>query len=75
MSEQSDSQGPRTPSPTPRLVVFGGGVALVVDGQVVGAIGVSGGSSQEDREVAEAGAAALSTGSPSQRPPRARQAA
>jgi len=44
---------------TPRLVVFGGGVALVVDGQVVGAIGVSGGSSQEDREVAEAGAAAL----------------
>ena len=45
---------------TPRLVVFGGGVALVVDDQVVGAIGVSGGSSQEDREVAEAGAAALS---------------
>ena len=45
---------------TPRLVVFGGGVALVVDGQVVGAVGVSGGSSQEDREVAEAGAAALS---------------
>ena len=50
---------------TPRLVVFGGGVALVVDGQVVGAIGVSGGSSQEDREVAEAGAAALSASSPS----------
>ena len=66
MSEQSDSRGPRTPSPTPRLVVSGErGVALVVDGQVVGAIGVSGGSSQEDREVAEAGAAALSTGSPS----------
>ena len=50
---------------TPRLVVFGGGVALVVDGQVVGAIGVSGGSSQEDREVAEAGAAALGASSSS----------
>jgi len=44
---------------TPRLVIFGGGIALTVDGVVVGAIGVSGGSSDEDREVAEAGAAAL----------------
>jgi glc operon protein GlcG len=44
---------------TPRLVVFGGGVALRVGGRVVGAIGVSGGSSADDRAVAEAGAAAL----------------
>ena len=44
---------------TPRLVIFGGGVALRVDGDVVGAIGVSGGSSAEDREIAEAGAAGL----------------
>jgi uncharacterized protein GlcG (DUF336 family) len=44
---------------TPRLVVFGGGVALRVGGRVVGAIGVSGGSSDDDRAVAEAGAAAL----------------
>ncbi len=44
---------------TPRLVVFGGGVALRVEGRVVGAIGVSGGSSADDRAVAEAGAAAL----------------
>jgi uncharacterized protein GlcG (DUF336 family) len=44
---------------TPRLVVFGGGVALSVGGRVVGAIGVSGGSSDDDRAVAEAGAAAL----------------
>ena len=44
---------------TPRLIVFGGGVAIRVDGHVVGAIGVSGGSSEDDRAVAEAGAAAL----------------
>jgi uncharacterized protein GlcG (DUF336 family) len=45
---------------TSRLIVFGGGVPLVSDGHVVGAIGVSGGSANDDREVAEAGAAALS---------------
>ncbi len=44
---------------TERLVIFGGGVLLVLDGQRVGAVGVSGGSAEEDRRVAEAGAAAL----------------
>jgi uncharacterized protein GlcG (DUF336 family) len=44
---------------TPRLVVFGGGVALRSRDRVVGAIGVSGGSSDDDRAIAEAGAAAL----------------
>ena len=43
-----------------RLVIFGGGVAVIVDGELVGAIGVSGGSAEQDREIAEAGAAALS---------------
>lgn len=43
-----------------RLVVFGGGVPLRVDGALVGAVGVSGGSAEQDREIAEAGAAALS---------------
>lgn len=42
-----------------RLVVFGGGVAIRVDGEVVGAVGVSGGSAEQDREIAEAGAAAV----------------
>ncbi len=42
-----------------RLVVFGGGVPVRVDGEVVGAVGVSGGSADQDREIAEAGAAAL----------------
>lgn len=44
---------------TPRLVVFGGGIPLLAAGALVGAIGVSGGSAAEDREVAEAGAAAI----------------
>lgn len=36
-----------------------GGVPLVVDGQVIGAIGVSGNTPQEDEDIAMAGAAAL----------------
>lgn len=36
-----------------------GGVPIVVDGQVIGAIGVSGVTSQQDAQVAEAGVAAL----------------
>ena len=45
---------------TPRLVVFGGGVGVFTNGQLVGAIGVSGGSAEEDTEVAEAGAGVIS---------------
>lgn len=41
------------------LIVFGGGVPIVVDGEVVGAIGVAGGSPDQDHEVATAGAKAL----------------
>jgi uncharacterized protein GlcG (DUF336 family) len=37
-----------------------GGVPIVVDGKLIGALGVSGGSSAEDEVCAEAGAAALS---------------
>jgi uncharacterized protein GlcG (DUF336 family) len=42
-----------------RLVIFGGGYPITVEGQVVGGIGVSGGHYSEDQEVAEAGLAAL----------------
>ena len=42
-----------------RLIVFAGGIPLESDGAVVGAIGVSGGSVEQDHEVAEAGAAAF----------------
>lgn len=44
---------------TDRLIVFGGGVGLWSAGQLVGGIGVSGGSAQQDQSIAEAGAAAL----------------
>lgn len=38
-----------------RMVIFGGGYPLVEDGEVVGAVGVSGGAVSQDMEVAEAG--------------------
>ena len=44
---------------TPRLTVFGGGVGVFADGQLVGAVGVSGGSAEQDAEVAAAGAAVI----------------
>ncbi|MBX5466772.1 MAG: heme-binding protein [Firmicutes bacterium] len=44
---------------TPRLVIFGGGLPVRVEGQVAGAIGVSGGTPAQDVECAEAGIAAL----------------
>ncbi|WP_373186958.1 heme-binding protein [Halopseudomonas sp.] len=39
----------------PRLVVFGGGLPIKVDGQCVGGIGVSGGSEDQDELCARAG--------------------
>jgi uncharacterized protein GlcG (DUF336 family) len=39
---------------TERLVTFGGGFPVVVDGEVVGAIGVSGGHYTDDMAVAQA---------------------
>lgn len=41
------------------MVIFGGGVLLEQDGKVIGAIGVSAGSVEQDISVAEAGAAAI----------------
>jgi uncharacterized protein GlcG (DUF336 family) len=42
-----------------RIMIFAGGIPLKRDGKVVGAIGVSGGSGEQDHTVAEAGAAAF----------------
>ena len=39
-----------------KVMIFAGGIPLKKDGQVVGAIGVSGGSGEQDQTVAEAGA-------------------
>lgn len=44
---------------TDRLIVFGGGVPVMADGKLAGAVGVSGGSAEQDRAVAEAGAASV----------------
>jgi uncharacterized protein GlcG (DUF336 family) len=40
-------------------MIFAGGIPLKRSGKVVGAIGVSGGSGEQDQAVAEAGAAAF----------------
>jgi uncharacterized protein GlcG (DUF336 family) len=42
-----------------KVAIFAGGVPLARDGVVIGAIGVSGGSGEQDQSVAEAGAAAI----------------
>lgn len=46
----------------PGLVPVEGGIPLVVDGQVVGAVGVSGATARQDGEAAQAGVAALAAG-------------
>jgi len=43
----------------PGVVLFGGGAPIVVDGRVVGGIGISGGSEDDDRACAAAGLVAL----------------
>ena len=42
-----------------KVMIFAGGIPLKRDGKVVGAIGVSGGSGDQDHAVAAAGAAAF----------------
>jgi len=45
---------------TDRLVIFGGGAPLTVGTHLVGAVGVSGGTAEQDVEIAKAAAATLS---------------
>jgi uncharacterized protein GlcG (DUF336 family) len=42
-----------------RIMIFAGGIPLHRNGEIVGAIGVSGGSGEQDHAVAEAGAQAF----------------
>ena len=42
-----------------RVMVFAGGIPLTRGGSVVGGVGVSGGSGEQDHAVAEAGAKAF----------------
>jgi uncharacterized protein GlcG (DUF336 family) len=48
------------PAQIDRLVTFGGGYPLLDKGEVIGAIGVSGGHYTQDMDVAQAGVAVLS---------------
>src|SRR5260370_5044124 len=45
------------------LITFGGGLPITVDGEVIGAVGVAGGTPDQDHAVAEAGAAAAKNAS------------
>jgi uncharacterized protein GlcG (DUF336 family) len=42
-----------------RVMIFAGGIPLKKEGRIIGAIGISGGSGEQDHAVAEAGASAL----------------
>lgn len=42
-----------------RVAAFGGGVPILVEGHLVGAVGASGGSGEQDKAVAQAGADAV----------------
>jgi len=42
-----------------RVMIFSGGIPIKRDGDIVGAIGVSGGSGEQDQAVAEAGVAVV----------------
>jgi len=42
-----------------RLIVFGGGYPIMIDGKLAGAIGVSGGHYSQDMDVAKAGLAVV----------------
>jgi uncharacterized protein GlcG (DUF336 family) len=42
-----------------RMIPFGGGLPIIIDGEVVGGIGVSGGHWSDDSKIAEAGLSAI----------------
>jgi uncharacterized protein GlcG (DUF336 family) len=44
-----------------RFVIFGGGIPVFVDGEVIGAVGVSGGAVEQDIAIATAALAVLKT--------------
>src|ERR1700742_1059984 len=44
-----------------RAIIFPGGVPITVDGEVVGAVGASGGNGEQDEDVAQFAAKALSS--------------
>jgi uncharacterized protein GlcG (DUF336 family) len=57
-----ETTGPCEPSPDLCVIIFGGGIPLQRGGIIVGAIGVSGGTVDQDVEVASAGVEAFAAG-------------
>jgi glc operon protein GlcG len=58
--EETIAKGRYAMTALPNVTPLQGGVPIVIDGQIVGAIGVSGAkSAQQDEEIAQAGAAAF----------------
>lgn len=57
--EEAAKTRPGVLSVTPTAVLIEGGIPIVYQGQVIGAVGVSGASSVQDAQVAEAGVKAL----------------
>ena len=57
------SGGNATPLSLPGVLAAEGGLPLVMNGKLIGAIGASGGNGAQDGEIAQAGAAALEAGS------------
>jgi uncharacterized protein GlcG (DUF336 family) len=47
------------PAQIQRLISFGGGIPIVIDGHLVGGVGVAGGHWSDDKKIAEAGLTAL----------------
>ncbi len=52
-------EGVRQIAHTPRLITFGGGYPIMIDGQLAGGLGISGGHYSEDMDVAEAALTSL----------------
>jgi len=52
--KQEPILGVGAPSGIDRMLVIGGGYPIVIDGQIVGGVGVGGGSFHDDMQVAEA---------------------
>lgn len=44
-----------------KFTIFGGGLPILINGEVVGGVGCSSGTAEQDRQVAQAGIAALSS--------------
>ena len=42
-----------------KIVIFGGGIPLKVDGRIIGGLGISGGTGEEDHSLAEYGLSVL----------------